>query len=119
MALDTASTDPQMSNVATFSLFVQVARLRFDLATLLEQCVTEWADGRLLPDGYEDAVVAEMDRRGLRWLSDDADEALFHRGKSRDEYGQCVLAGLQRLADDACRPRTADDVAHYYRPCAE
>ena len=78
-----------------------------------------WAGGRVLPRGYEDAIVDEMDRVGLRSWPHDADEALFHRGKSELDYRRCVLGALKRLTDEASRPRTAEDAAAYHRPCAE
>lgn len=109
----------EMATIVPFGSFVPWRGLRFDLESLLEQCVITWAGGRLLPEGYEDAVVAEMDRRGLRSFADEADEALFNRGKSEQEYRRCVFAALQRLADEASRPRTGEDVANYYRACAE
>lgn len=108
-----------MGTVVTFRSFVPWRELQFDLEALLVQGVVEWAGGRPLPEGYEEAVVAEMDRVGLRSFSADADEALFHRGKSEQDYRRCVFAALQRLADEASRPRTAEDVANYYRACAE
>lgn len=108
-----------MAVVVPFCSFVPRRQLRFDLGSLLKRCVMAWAGGRVLPKGYEDAVVDEMDRLGLRSYCGEADEAWFHRGKSEQDYRRCVIGALQRLAEEASRPRTAEDVAAYYRPCAE
>ncbi len=106
-------------NVISFRPFVRRQELRFDLERLLYECVESWSRGRLLPEGYEDFVVAELDGRGLRWFTSDFDEALFHRGKSRAEYRRCIRAALERWDQETSRPRTAEDVEAYYRPCGE
>ena len=40
-------------------------------------------------------------------------------GQASTFGGPANAPTLQRLADDASRPRTDEDVANYYRPCGE
>ena len=102
-----------------FRRFVRRQELRFNLEGLLAECVTYWSCGRPVPESCGDAVVAEMESRGLRSFPGDSGEALFNRGMSREEYRRCILAALQRWEHEASQPRTAEDVKTYYRPCGE
>lgn len=108
-----------MTTVVPFRPFVRRHELRFSLERLLYECVAAWSGGRPLPEGLADFVVAELDRRGLRFFTSEDDEALFHRGKSRADYRRCIHAALERWNREVSKPRTAEDVANYYRPCGE
>lgn len=100
-----------------FRRFVPREELRFSIEELLEECFRPWR-GRLLPEGLEDLVVAELDRCGLRELPPNG-EALFNRVKGREEYRQCILSCVRRLADDMSRPLSPEDLENYRRPCGE
>ena len=98
-------------------MFVRRQELPFSLTQLLSECVTEWAGRQPLPEGYEDFIVAEMDRRGLRLFSSDSDEALFDDQRNIADYRLCIVEALNRWQAETSKPRTREDVENYNRPC--
>lgn len=100
-------------------MFVERDELPFNLTQLLQDCVSDWALGRTLPEGYEDFIVAEMDRRNLRSFSPSSTEALFNAGHNIADYRLCIVEALNRWQTETSRPRTAEEVENYNRPCGE
>lgn len=100
-------------------MFVRPDELTFNLAQLLRECVTDWALGQTLPEGYEDFVVAEMDSRGLRLFSQDSNEALFNGERNIADYRLCIVEALNRWQAETSKPRTREDVENYNRACGE
>ena len=102
-----------------FRRFVRRDELRFNLDRLLHECLSAWSEGRPVPESCGDAIVDELDRCGLRSLPGDSDEASFDRVKTREDYRRCILAALDRWSRELSRPRTAEDIENYSRPCGE
>ena len=100
-------------------MFVRRDQLPFSLTQLLRECVTDWALGQTLPQGYEDFIVAEMDSRGLRLFLPESNEALFNGERNIADYRLCIVEALNRWQTETSKPRTPEDVENYNRPCGE
>lgn len=95
-------------------MLVRRQELPFDLFRLMRDCAETWPSGRL-PDGYDDVVIAEMDRRGLRSFTPADTEALFDPDRSVEEYRACILEALTQWKHQGFRPRTPEEHDAYRR----
>jgi hypothetical protein len=106
-------------------MFAPSNRLSFDLAALIENAIIDWyaikpmGFNRPIAESAGDAITAEMDARGLRFLK--GEEAWFNREATSTEYKECVFAALDRwlVQVEINLAPTAERMDEYNRPCGE
>jgi hypothetical protein len=106
-------------------MFVSRDRLRFDLAALIENSVSDWSTTQ--PMGFTRPVVEscgdyisdEMDACGLR--RQDTDEATFDDQADSSAFREAVFAALDRwlVKVEISMKRTPEEMEDYRRPCGE